>query len=238
MTVLSKAQAASREKTLLIALLLSLPGPLVTGLAAISSHSTTQIADFTRRSIELVVLFLSWWVFRQIQRNAALGEAEQSRLEHAAGLGVAAAMISSGTVVLTLALSRWSTFEPGGNVISGLIIALLGLVTNGWFWRRYTVLTREKYSSVIASQQNLYRAKAVLDFCVVLALAAVTMAPAHPLTRYVDLLGSIIVAAYLLWSGLRMAQSHLSHVREPFHALQRQSRMHLRLPAHRDDDHS
>jgi hypothetical protein len=78
---------------------------------------------------------------------------------------------------------------------------------NGWFWRRYTTLTREQYSSVIAAQQQLYRAKASVDLCVLTALAAVAIAPAHPATRYVDILGSVTVASYLLWSGLRSANA-------------------------------
>jgi len=212
MAELSREQAASREKTLLIALVFSAPGPLVTGLAALSSHSTTQLADFIRRTVELVALFVSWWVFRQLQRNTALGKADQNRLERIAGLSVAGTMICTSVVMLVVALSRLSAFEPGGPVTSGLIIAILGLVFNGWFWRRYTVLTREQYSSVIAAQQKLYRAKASVDLCVVVALAAVALAPAHPATRYVDFLGSVTVAGYLLWSGLRMGQSYIDNV--------------------------
>ena len=216
MADLSKEQAASREKTLLTALLLSAPGPLVTGLATLSSHSSTQLADFIRRDMELVALFLSWWVFRQLQRNEALNEADQSRLERTAGLSVAGTMLCSGIIMAIVALSRMSTYEPGGKVISGLIIAVLGLITNSWFWRRYTVLTREQYSSVIAAQQSLYRAKASVDLCVVTALTAVAVAPAHPATRYVDIFGSVIVAGYLLWNGSRMAQTHLGDVRTLF----------------------
>lgn len=216
MTELSKEQADRRERTLLTALLLSAPGPLVTGLAAISSHSTTQLADFIRRSIELVALFLSWWVFHQLQRNAALSTDDQSRLERTAGLGIAAAMICSGIAMLIVAMTRLSVFEPGGNVLSGLVIAGLGLLTNGWFWWRYTALTREKYSTVIAAQQKFYRAKASIDLCVVTALAAVAVAPGSPGTRYVDILGSIIVAGYLLASGRQMALAHLGDVKRLF----------------------
>ncbi len=208
MTDLSKEQIASREKTLLTALLLSAPGPLVTGFAAFSSHSTTQLADFMRRTMELVALFLSWWVFRQIQRNTALNEVDQARLERTAGLTVAGVMMGSGLIMSIVTLSRLAIYAPTGNAISGLVIALLGLLTNGWFWWRYAALTREQYSSVIAAQQKLYRAKTSVDFCVVAALTAVTLAPLHPATRYVDVIGSIIVAGYLFWSGLRMAQSH------------------------------
>lgn len=211
MTGLSQEQATSREKTLLTALLLSASGPLVTGMAVISSHSTTQLADFIRRSVELIALFLSWWVFRQLQRNMALSEADQARLERVAGLSVAGTMVCSATVMLVVALSRLSAFEPGGKVTLGLAIAALGLLTNGWFWWRYTVLTREQYSAVIAAQQQLYRAKAAVDLCVLVALATVAIAPAHPVTRYVDILGSVTVAGYLFVSGLRAAQPHLVH---------------------------
>jgi divalent metal cation (Fe/Co/Zn/Cd) transporter len=210
---LSKEQSSSREKTLLTALLLSAPGPLVTGFAVMSSSSTTQLADFLRRGVELVAIFVSWWVFRQIHRNETMDESHQARLERAAGLSAAGAMVSSGVILLMVALSRLSVFEPGGNVTLGLTIAVLGLLTNSWFWRRYAKLTREQYSAVIAAQQQLYRAKASVDLCVVAALAAVAIAPAHPATRYVDLLGSIIVAVYLVWSGVRTGQKHSSGIK-------------------------
>jgi len=128
-------------------------------------------------------------------------------------VGVAVAMAGSGLVMLVIALSRISAFEPGGKVMMGLVIAMLGALMNSWFWWRYTVLGREQYSAVIAAQQKLYRAKALVDLCVVTALAAVVIAPFHTATPYVDLVGSIFVASYLLWNGLRMAQSHLGDAR-------------------------
>lgn len=236
MSTLSKERAASREKTLLMALLLSAPGPLFTGFALISSHSTTQLADFIRRGVELVALFLSWWVFHQLQRNLELGDTDQARLERMARLGVAGAMCCSGLVMLIVAMSRLSTFEPGGRVTLGLVIAVLGLLTNGWFWWRYAALTREQYSSVIAAQQQLYRAKASVDLCVVVALAAVAVAPAHPLTPYVDILGSITVAGYLLWSGLRMAQSNLGDVSKLIRRLHEHPWGVFWLPIRKDND--
>jgi len=236
MNGLSKEQSSSREKTLLTALLLSLPAPLVTGIAVISSHSTTQLADFIRRTVELLALIISWWIFRQLQRNAVLGEADQARLERAAGLSVAGAMVCSGVVMVIVALSRLSVFEPGGNVTFGLTIAILGMLVNALFWRRYTVLTREHYSTVIAAQRDLYRAKTCVDLCVVAALAAVAIAPAHPATRYVDVLGSVTVAGYLLWSGLRAAQTHLVTVKTLHHRLQKQPQTNFWSPLDGDGE--
>jgi divalent metal cation (Fe/Co/Zn/Cd) transporter len=63
-------------------------------------------------------------------------------------------------------------------------------------------MIREKYNSVIAGQEKLYRAKASVDICVVSALTSVSIAPNHPVTQYIDALGCIIVAFYLLFNGI------------------------------------
>ncbi len=209
MSELSPEQAARRQKTLLIALLLSAPGPIFTGIAVLNSQSTTQLADFLRRGVELVALFLSWWVFRKLHQRASVAEPDRARLERLAGFSIAGTMLISGAIMLLVTLSRLNAHEPGGSVTMGLIIAGLGLLTNGFFWLRYRAMTREQYSAVIAGQVNLYRAKTSVDLCVVIALGAVALAPGHPATPYVDLVGSLAVAGYLLWSGLRMTQTHL-----------------------------
>jgi divalent metal cation (Fe/Co/Zn/Cd) transporter len=210
MPSLSKEQAASREKTLLVAFLLSVWAPITTGLAVLMSQSTTQVADFIRRTVELVALFISWQVFRYVEGRASprlLRPESKARVEKVASLSVAATLTCSGLIMLALSLSRLSSFQPGGNVSLGLVIALLGLITNSWFWRRYRRMTREHYNPVIASQVSLYRAKAFVDLTVILALSSVAISPAHPLTRYIDLLGSLAVAFYLLWSSLRAFHS-------------------------------
>jgi divalent metal cation (Fe/Co/Zn/Cd) transporter len=205
-TPLSNEQAASREKTLLAAFLLSAWAPLTTGIAVVISRSTTQVADFIRRTAELVALFVSWQVFRYLQRNNKLDAASRARVERIAGTSVGVALGCSGIVMLGLAISRISSFEPGGNVYLGLGIAALGLITNTWFWRRYTRMTREHFNPVIETQIQLYRAKAFVDICVITALSAVAINPLHPATRYIDVLGSVAVAMYLLWSSWRTFQ--------------------------------
>lgn len=204
---LSQEQASSREKTLFSAFALSLPGPLVTGFAAASSRSATQLADFIRRTTELLALGVSWWVFRKLNRGATPSEDERARLERLANRSVAAAMCCSGVAMLIVAVSRLAVARPSGNVSLGLTIAVLGLIINGWFWRRYAAMTRETFNAVIESQRKLYLAKTSVDLCVVAALTAVAVAPTHPATRYIDVAGSGTVALYLLYSGLRSAKS-------------------------------
>ncbi len=201
-------QEIKSERTLLAALLLSAPGPIVTGIAAITSHSTTQMADFVRRTAELVASFMSWWVYRKLRRDASIDGAGRERLERLAKLSVGGAMTCSGAALFIIGLLRMFIYKPSGNVTMGLVIAILGLLTNSWFWVRYTALSREQGSPVLAAQRTLYRAKAFVDFCVVSALFAVAIAPTHPATRYVDALGSVIVSIYLLWNGLNMVRQN------------------------------
>lgn len=206
MSAIARDQAATRERTLLVALLLSAWGPLATGIAVVTGRSSTQLADFVRRSAELIALFVSWWVFRRVEREEAV-DARRARLERGATLSVAAAMGCSGLAMLSVALLRLDSFQPGGNVYPGLAIAVLGLVTNVWFWRRYAVLNREEYNAIIAAQRQLYRAKASVDLCVIVALLSVALAPRAPLTRYVDVIGSVAVALYMVWSAVRAVRT-------------------------------
>jgi len=202
MSALSEEQIAGREKTLIAALLLSMWAPLTTGIAVILSRSNTQLADFIRRSVELMALFISWRVFRYVEKGQAVEPDQKAHLEKIAGLCVAAALLFSGLVMFTVTLVRIDSFEPGGNVYPGLAIATLGLLTNSWFWRRYARMTTEHYNPVIDSQRLMYRAKTVVDACVIMALASVAIDPASPATSYIDALGSIAVSVYLAWSGV------------------------------------
>jgi divalent metal cation (Fe/Co/Zn/Cd) transporter len=203
MTQSVEQQTSKGQKTLLTALLLSAPGPLVTGISVFLSLSTTQFADFLRRTTELVALFASWWIYRKLQRNKDMEQAQVSRLEHLANLYVGGSMGVSGVILFIVALIQISADRAAGNVTMGLIIAILGLITNTWFWFRYRSLTREKYDAILSAQQSLYRAKASVDFCVVTALMAVAIAPTHPVTKAIDIIGSVIVACYLLWNGIK-----------------------------------
>jgi len=195
---------ARRERTLLVALLLSAWAPFVTGWAVILSQSTTQVADFVRRTVELGAVAVAWAVFRRLRRREP-EPTTAARLERIAAWAVAAALGVSGGITLLLAIRRVAGFAPGGDVRLGLVVAVLGLVTNGWFWRRYAAFARERPGRLMEGQRTLYRAKVAVDACVFAALAAVALAPGRPATRWVDLAGSFAVALYLLWSAWRAA---------------------------------
>lgn len=213
MDVLTRDENAGRERTLLAAVLLSMWAPLATGIAVFLSSSTTQLADFIRRSVELVALLVSWLVFRVI-RKQDLDVRKIAGLEKFASLSVAVTLGCSGLIMLGLALARINSFVPGGNVYPGLTVAGLGLLVNLWFWRRYTKLSRGGANAIIAAQGRLYRAKCLVDLCVIGALAAVAVDPTHVATRYIDILGTGAVSVYLLFSAVGTARQAMTQSRQ------------------------
>lgn len=192
-------QQKSGSRTLLWSVLMSSPGPLVVGLGLLAGRSSTQLADFVRRSSELLAIILSFVVYKITADGC--DPARKARLERRSNTFVGAMMCIGGSVMLALAFLP----EPAdkGNVIPGLAIALMGVIANTIFWRKYTRLNRQDPNAILAVQARLYRAKSLVDICVTAALLSVAVAPASPISARLDLAGSVVVAVYLIWCGLR-----------------------------------
>lgn len=191
----------SGRRTLLMSVLMSAPGPLVVGLGLLTGRSSTQIADFFRRSAELLAIICAYVVYLITNRDGVEDAARKAKLERVSNLFVGTMMCLSGTIMLALALFAPSAEK--GNVIPGLVIAVLGVVANSLFWRKYTKLNRQGPNAILAVQARLYRAKALVDGCVTAALLTVALFPATSAARWIDLGGSVIVAVYLIWCGVK-----------------------------------
>ncbi len=191
----------SGSRTLLLSVLMSAPGPLVVGLGLAAGRSSTQIADFFRRSAELLAIIAAYVIYRMTNRDGRCDEQRKRRLERLANLFVGAAMCLGGSIMLVLALV--SENEDKGNVIPGLSIAVMGVIANTLFWRKYAKLDRESPNAILAVQARLYRAKSLVDGCVTAALLSVALFPASPVSFWLDLAGSAIVALYLIRCGVK-----------------------------------
>ena len=192
----------SGERTLLASVLMSAPGPLVLGAALFYGQSSTQLADFIRRSAELLAIFISWTVYGIIQRRNAPEPLWKARLERIADTGVGMTMCLSGIVIMVMAMG--STGPGKGNVIPGLVIAALGALANTLFWLRYRKLNKTEPDAIMAVQSRLYLAKSAVDLCVLVTLAMVLFAPEATITPKVDFWGSLIVSVYLILNGTKI----------------------------------
>lgn len=191
----------SGSRTLLMSVLMSSPGPIVVGLGLFMGKSSTQLADFVRRSSELLAIIVSYAVYTVTNRDGYEDAEKKMRLERYSNLFVGTAMCLGGAAMLLIAL--FSENEEKGNVIPGLVIAVLGVIANTLFWLKYTKLSRESGNAILAVQSRLYRAKSLVDICVTTALGAVALFPDSKAAYYLDLIGSVIVAVYLMWCGIK-----------------------------------
>lgn len=190
----------SGYRTLLLSVLMSSYGPIILGLGLRVGHSSTQIADFTRRTSELLALIVAFMVYAITNRQRGIAEEEKRVLERKGNLFTGVIMCISGLSMLLL--SALSQDTDKGNVIPALVIAFLGVVANCIFWRRYTSLYRKQNNAILGVQARLYGAKTAVDVCVVIALAAVLAFPGTKASFWLDRIGSLFVALYMIRCGI------------------------------------
>lgn len=190
----------SGKRTLLMSVLMSAPGPLILGIGLIFGRSSTQIADFIRRTAELMGIIVAFIVYLKTADEDENSD-RRKRLERMSNIFVGAMMCIGGAFMIGLALFSENTEK--GNVITGLIIAFLGVIANTIFWIKYTSLNKKEPNAIILVQARLYRAKSLVDTCVTVALLSVAILPQSEISYYIDLIGSVIVALYLMWCGVK-----------------------------------
>ena len=197
----------SGSRTLLMSVLMSAPGPLIIGLGLLVGRSSTQIADFIRRSAKLLAIIMAYVVYQITTKDGVCDEVRKAKLERLSNIFVGAMMCVGGTFMVALAIL--SDNADKGNVIPGLVIALLGVIANSIFWVKYTKLNNAEPNAILAVQARLYRAKTLVDGCVTTALLSVVIAPASQISLWLDFIGSIIVAVYLIWCGIKTIRDEI-----------------------------
>ena len=190
----------SGYRTLLLSVLMSSYGPVILGLGLRVGHSSTQIADFTRRTAELSALIVAFIIYAVTNKRQELAEAEKQALERKGNLFTGFIMCISGLSMLLLSILSPDTDK--GNVIPALVIAFLGVVANSVFWRRYTTLFHRLGNAILGVQARLYGAKTAVDTCVVIARAAVLILPGTKVSFWLDRIGSLLVALYMIRCGM------------------------------------
>ena len=92
----------SGAKTLLWSVIMSSPGPLVVGLGLLAGSSSTQIADFVRRSAELLAIIMSFVVYSLLAKDGIGTSVDKRKLERRSNMFVGAMMCLAGTIMAVL----------------------------------------------------------------------------------------------------------------------------------------
>ncbi|MBQ7373127.1 MAG: cation transporter [Clostridia bacterium] len=199
-------------KTFVLAIIMSAPTPLVVGVGLLFGKSSTQIADLVCKTAEVFAILTSFVVYLITQNTAKCSEERAQRLERRSNSFVGLTMCFAGIVMLVLAF--FITPDDKGNVLPALIISVYGAVVNFLFWVRYKRLNRAEPNGILAVQVRLYRAKTLVDVSVAIALLSVLIAPQSVVSYWFDFFGTLIVAVYLIWSGIRTIYKQVKYVNE------------------------
>lgn len=202
----NKQNTKSGFRTLLLSVILSSPGPLILGIGLTIGRSSTQVSDFTRRSAELLAIIAAFVVYLITNRDG-FDEDRKKKLEKKSNIFVGIIMCISGISMIIMAFA--SGTEDKGNVLPAFVIALFGVIANTLFWRKYSRLYAEQKNTILGVQARLYGAKSIVDTCVTLTLFVVAIWPGSLASHYFDILGSVLVSAYMIKSGIKTIKEAL-----------------------------
>lgn len=175
-------------------------------ISLLLGQSITILAGFVKTTAETVATLFAWLSLRKL----AAGRTHQynygyGKLENLVSLGVAAVMVLSFAVVVGLAFYRVLNPAPVGAVWLGLLIATLGCTFNLYFWRHNYRLAQIEPSPIIDSQWRLYRIKSIANLCTIATLGLSMLLRSQSWSFYLDPLGSLILAGFLLTSAYHIA---------------------------------
>ncbi len=188
-------------RTLLTSVLLSASGPIVLGAGLMVGHSSTQIADFARRTAELIALIVALVTFCMTENKPQLAKAQQEAIKKKGNVIVGIIMCVSGLLMLLILFVFGQ--KDKGNVVPALIISLLGVLFNSIFFIRYTTLFKKTGNSILEVQGRLYGAKSLVDVCVSSSLAIILIFPLSNASVIFDRIGTFVVSVYMIFCGIR-----------------------------------
>ena len=196
-----KSENRSSFRTLLTSVLFSMSGPIVLGLGLMVGRSSTQIADFARRTAELIALVIALITFCITENNSEKSEDEKEIIKKKSNILVGIIMCVSGLLMLLILLVFGQ--KDKGNVIPALVIALLGVTFNSFFFFRYAGLYKKTGNSILEVQGRLYGAKSLVDLVVTSSLMVILFFPKSDASAIIDRIGTFFVSAYMLFCGIR-----------------------------------
>lgn len=205
---------ASKERTLALSVLATFCGLIPTVYAASVSNSIVLVSDLLRCIVEFGAILLSWLIIRRVSRgDSTYYDFGFGKLEQAASLAVAAALLVSFLVTGFLAVQRLSHPEPVVNGLFGLLLAFASVVANALFWSSNRSQARRDASPILDSQWRLFRAKtfaaAVVAATLLLSMGTHGSSEIPWYSRYADAIGSMIMAIFFLFSAVRIIYSSM-----------------------------
>jgi ferrous-iron efflux pump FieF len=178
-------------------------------IAAVISNSLIAVSDMINGFTETLSIFLTWMAMQRVAkgRNMPNYNYGEGKIENLASLGIALTLVPTFILICKNAVSR--LMEPTMSInVSGvifyLVLGVIALGSNVFFWFRSYRLAITAPSPGIEAQWRLFRVKAISNAFVVFSLALNIVLRAYSWAAYLDPALSLIVAAMILISAYKI----------------------------------
>ncbi len=201
-----------RERALFLSLLAAIAPVVPKLVASVFSGSVTLYASTLKTVNEAVATLVAWLIARKMARgDPGIYDYGMGKLENIARVLTGGLMLVSIVILVVAALYRilFPALLGTGGVLAGIVILVVIIATNIYFWmRNYRIAVREP-SPLMDSQWRLFRMKAFANIVVLVTLVIATLCSGYPWAVYIDPIGSFFVIALLLQSGWGMISKSL-----------------------------
>jgi hypothetical protein len=159
--------------------------------------NSTQIADLIKRSGDFLTVALAWLVYELTILNS-IKIRTKIRLEKFIKYFTGISMCLGGLIMIYVAFA--DSDGAHGNMLPSLFLATTGALINIWLCFNY----RSMKNPVLLIQAKLHRTKALLDGGLAAILLTWLLCPHDTVRHYADIVGTVIISLYLIWSGFKI----------------------------------
>jgi cation diffusion facilitator family transporter len=198
----------SHERTLLVAVGVCFVDVLLTGGAALASNSLTILSDAFKEGTDFLAMLASYFTLRAVRRSPherfAYGI---GKLENLVSMAIAVMMVACAGLILVQASHAIRFPKPIEGTLPGIVIfSTYAVIGFGIFFRNRLEL-RKRESAILASQAQLWFAKATFDGLMAATLIAEVVLREQSWSRYLDPLASLVGVFFLLHAAWSIASS-------------------------------
>ncbi|MEX2167182.1 MAG: cation diffusion facilitator family transporter [Methyloceanibacter sp.] len=180
---------------------------------AIFGGSLTLMAESIRCVMMMMIEYFSYKVMRRVHRGKLQDmEFGGGKLEQITNFVMALGMLGAAAWIAYKAFTVISGHEPVGTPLGLALAAIIGAVNayiNFVAWRAMRHASRGETTLVMLGQLRARMVKLVSSLVVLLAMTVAALSTDNVVVTWADALGSIFVAAFIVWNGWGMLRSSI-----------------------------
>ncbi len=185
-------------------------------LTALASGSLTILAETVRGSMMFTLELIAFFTMCRVHRGRFHGfDYGSGKVEQIANIGIAGGMLIGGFWIV---LSALGNALSGGNFLSSFGLALaavfaaVNLYVNAIAWYKVRLAARLERSVILEAQLQARWAKALTSVVVFLVLTLAVLAQDRLIVTWLDVIGALVVAYYMVGVSLNMLRESLIDV--------------------------